>query len=189
MSSNQLAWLSIVTLVIGGIVRMFKADVPWTKTVPAKWRPLLVLALGGVATALDAVLGGDTWLDALKIGMGGALGAMVGHDVVVTGLRNGKEPFAKGDGSPFTSGLQTLLPIVMVGALLGGCENGLLSPKVVDGFEIAGCIATGAADGLTPEQIVLKCGREREAEIRDILSKHKVGVIKQLAGAGKDCAK
>jgi len=152
-----------------------------------QWLQAIILVLGflsTVATALGALLAAIAPMFPAATSLGKA------HDAVVTFGVDLKKILSV--LSSLTGRGAGAAAFVLVGALsLGaaGCQDGKLSPKVVDGGEIALCIASGAANGLSPLQIALKCGVEDAKLIEDILSKHKAGVVKQLAAAGKDCAK
>ncbi len=92
------AWVALTALAVGGLVRLLKSDrqvawFPWA--VPARWRALLALGLGVAASTLSLRARGSSWLQALLAGgveglvAGGA--AVATHDVVIEGLRDGRE--------------------------------------------------------------------------------------------------
>jgi hypothetical protein len=84
------AWVPLASLVIGVLVRLVKADVIGP-TVPPRWRPYLALGLGVISGVLDAVIAGQPWLTAILGGLASAAAAILGHDFIIAGLRNGKE--------------------------------------------------------------------------------------------------
>ena len=97
---QQLTWVAAAALIIGAVVRYLKTDSPlpeWLH-VPKEWRPWLAVALGVVAGVLDAVAMGTPWFNAIAGGIVSAIGAIVGHEVVIEKARGGKElpiPFAR----------------------------------------------------------------------------------------------
>ncbi|WP_394845203.1 hypothetical protein LZC95_50275 [Pendulispora brunnea] len=101
-------WILFSAVIIGAIVRLLKSDTP-LPTVPARWRSWLALGLGAVAGVLDAVLGGTSWTQALIDGLAAALTAMAGHDLLVGGLRGGRELLDRRPPIPRRSGAD--LPI------------------------------------------------------------------------------
>lgn len=131
------AWIPIAALIIGAVVRLLKSDTP-LPTVPPKWRPVLALVLGLVAGVLTKVASGIDWQTALEGGLGAASIAIFGHDFVVAGLRDGKEPFAPKDddaGPPPPSasgggfagpGLMCLAVLAL--AFLVSCSPGMPTP-------------------------------------------------------------
>lgn len=95
-------WMPVAILVIGYAVRLTSSDSPFPVNIPARWRPLVVLALGQLYAILTAVLGGLPWSVALLHGFETAVWTMGLFDVVVNAIWNGTEP----------SWLQLLLGIV-----------------------------------------------------------------------------
>lgn len=88
------AWIPLSALVIGFIARTLKSDafvLPPSLAVAAKYRPLLVLALGIVSGVLDAVVAGTPWREAIVGGLLSALMAMIGHTTIVDVLRGGRD--------------------------------------------------------------------------------------------------
>lgn len=167
MSSQQLAWLGVAAVLIGLVVRLLKSDIPWTSTIPARWRPVLALGLGAVAAAFDAVLGGASWPDAIKVGLGAAAAAIVGHDVVIEGLRGGKE--LGGTSAPPPGAALLLLGAFFLAPLLA-C--GLLHPSPNtprDVIDAAGCIEREARGGAPVAAIAISCGVEVAEVIGDLL--------------------
>lgn len=155
-----------------------------------QWIQAIVLVLGALSTLATAL---HSLFALIAIKQPGAQGAADFFGSAGVHLQSWVKSLSsilgQSGGPRIPPGMQMLVAMVATSVLLGGCVGGQLSPKIADGFQIAACIAAGAADGLTPEQIVMKCGREHEAEIRDILSQHKVGAMKELAAKGKDCAR
>jgi len=84
------SWLAVSALVIGLLVRLLKSDT-WGPTLPAKYRPWAALALGCASAVLEKVMAGASWQTALVDGLGSALAAVAGHDLVVESLLGGKE--------------------------------------------------------------------------------------------------
>lgn len=100
ITGEDLTLLAALMVTIGGLVRTTKADIPFLPTIPAKFRPLLALLLGAAGGALDALVRGTPPVKALLVGVSSAIGAMIGHQTLVEGMRNGVEFGAKKDPSP-----------------------------------------------------------------------------------------
>jgi len=95
VSSEDFALLAALMVTVGGLVRTTKADIPFVPTVDSKWRPIVALVLGALGGAIDALVRGTPPVKALLLGITSALGAMVGHQAFIEGLRNGVEIGAK----------------------------------------------------------------------------------------------
>jgi len=97
----QHKWIAVSALVIGAFVRLLKSDGPIPINVPARWRPVLALVLGLASAALAQVANGTPWRRALTEGLLAGVIAIVGHDVLVEGVRGGKEiPMGKAAPTP-----------------------------------------------------------------------------------------
>lgn len=83
-------WALVAAVLIGFVARLSKDDAIGP-SVPARWRPLFVLGLGAVITACDAIVAGQPTPDAIVLGLGSAITAILGHTVVVHSLRGGRE--------------------------------------------------------------------------------------------------
>lgn len=102
-------WLLVSALVIGTLVRLFKSDspLPFGIAIPARWRGWAAVGLGVVAGVLNAMVNGTPLRDALLQGVAAAIGAIIGHDLLVAGLRDGREfftPKAPPGGGPTAGG-------------------------------------------------------------------------------------
>lgn len=95
ITGEDLTLLAALMVTIGGLVRTTKADIPFLPTIPSKFRPLLALLLGAAGGALDALVRGTPPVKALLVGISSAIGAMIGHQTLVEGMRNGVEFGAK----------------------------------------------------------------------------------------------
>lgn len=88
----QHKWVAVAALVVGMLTRAMKEDSTFLPfVVPSRWRPLLALGLGIASGVLQKVSTGTPWREAL---LGGAISgvlAIIGHDVIIEGLRGGKE--------------------------------------------------------------------------------------------------
>ncbi len=87
------AWIPLCALLIGVLVRLLKSPrVPgWLGNIPHKMRPMLAVVLGVLSSGLDRVAHGTPWRTALISGLLSAAVAVLAHDVVVEGLRGGRE--------------------------------------------------------------------------------------------------
>lgn len=155
-------WIGLAALVIGAVVRVLKIDAPphWL-VVPSRWRPILALALGLVAGVLDKVSSGAAWMPAILGGLLAAVTAIASHDVVIEGLRGGKEI-----GAPKTAAAATLLAFVCAAAASqSGCAwwNGHGARTAHATADVLKCALTHY--GEPPEQIAIECGLENAAEV------------------------
>jgi hypothetical protein len=103
-------WSLIVYLAlsvgIGALVRLCKADspLPPLAKIPPVWRARIAILLGFLGSVLAKVATGVTWTQALTIGLGAGGTSIAGHEVVVEGLRQGRELFARSRFAPFRTG-------------------------------------------------------------------------------------
>lgn len=88
------AWPLLAALVIGAIVRLLKADVGWTPTVPPNWRAALAFGLGLAGGAAEAIVAGLAIDEAILRGAFAGVAAIAGHKLLVEKLRSGRELFA-----------------------------------------------------------------------------------------------
>ena len=87
MSIDQIV---IVAACINLCVRLLKSG-RLNETIPARWRPVLALALGGATMAVDALAAGTPWQDAaLSAGLSVAV-AIAAHELGVEAIAGGKE--------------------------------------------------------------------------------------------------
>lgn len=85
--------LTIASAAIGALMRIIKTD---GIGFPKKWIPLASLVVGTVGGFVAALQQHKTWQEALVIafvGMNAGAGAVAGHEVVVEGMRDGREFF------------------------------------------------------------------------------------------------
>jgi len=85
-------WVAVSAIAIGALSRAAKAGklTPLLQ-VGARYRPLIVIALGVISGALEAMVIGTPWQDALLGGLVAACIAMGGHGVLIEALRGGRE--------------------------------------------------------------------------------------------------
>lgn len=106
-------WLAASPFVIGMIVRMLKSDMPGFD-LPARYRAWAALGLGIVSGVIEKHVNGTDWKTALLWGLGAGMTAIVGHETIVEGLRNGKEVGGKKDGgAPPPGGISLSVPPVV----------------------------------------------------------------------------
>jgi len=90
--ASQHKWVALAALVVGTLVRAMKADSTFLPfDVPARWRPLLALGLGISSGVLQKATTGTPWREAIMGGVISGVMAIVGHDVLIEGLRAGRE--------------------------------------------------------------------------------------------------
>lgn len=124
------AWIALAAVLVGLVVRLLKSDVPIVPTVAARYRPIAALALGQVAAVLQAVAGGQPWLDAVVGGFVAAVVAMAGHDTLIEAVRGGTEV-------PLPAISKAAEPVLKVVILFGffsfaltGCGAGALDAAI-----------------------------------------------------------
>lgn len=175
-------WLLIAALVIGFSVRQIKPDAAFPVDIAPRYRPLVALAIGGVATASDMLLRGDSLKQAAFIGLGGAAIAILGHvfgvEVVLGGKelpplgRKGPKPPSKpGDGmmGGALRGLAICI-VAAIAAILSACK---LTPQQIDsGVDVgkAGCELISAVTGDATVKTVCATLDEREDIVKSVLS-------------------
>jgi hypothetical protein len=90
LASKQ--WMPVAILIIGYLVRLTSSACPLPVTVPARWRPVLVVALSELYSTLGAVQSGAPWHAALLHGFETAVWTMGLFDIVVNAVWGGNEP-------------------------------------------------------------------------------------------------
>ncbi len=91
--ASREAWVPLTALLIGLVVRLLKLPlVPYPfDQIPPKYRSVVAVALGVLSSALDRIANGTPWRAALVSGLVAAALAVLTHDVVIEGLRGGRE--------------------------------------------------------------------------------------------------
>lgn len=88
------AYVMLGALAIGALVAFAKQGwlSVWLATrIPARYLPVLAVALGVLGTASTSLISGRPLLQAVLDGLASAMVAVFGHQVVVEGFRRGKE--------------------------------------------------------------------------------------------------
>lgn len=98
-----------LSLALGALVRALKDDVSWTPTIPARWRPVVTTVVGLAAGVLASLAGGMPLIPALVLGLTSGVTPVAAHEVVVNGLRGGRDFFVKKDGATGGAGRAALL--------------------------------------------------------------------------------
>lgn len=160
-------WVALAAVVIGLVVRLLKDDTA-LPTIKARWRPWAAIGLGIVAGVLEKVSDGMAWKPALLGGLFAAVAAIVGHDLLIEGVRGGKELPVWPAKLPPSAGVGG----AVFALLLVGCA--LFSPKgALFGLHAAECVISNALEHpeLKPEEIALKCGEQVSPELIDLVTK------------------
>lgn len=95
-----LAW-GVLALLCGGLVRLMKGDGPlptWMHIAPS-WRPAAAIAFGLLGSVFGALAAHVPWMVAVLGGVTAGFAAISGHEIVVEGMRNGRELFTPKGGS------------------------------------------------------------------------------------------
>ena len=92
----QHQWVPAAAVAIFFLVRLLKSEsVPYPLSViPPKARTLVVVVLGFVGAALQAIVVGVSWQQALAENGVAALLAVLSHDTFIEWMRNGRELFS-----------------------------------------------------------------------------------------------
>ena len=171
-------WIALAAIVIGAVVRLLKSDGPIPLTVPSRWRPVLAVVLGVIAGVFDKVASGGAWTQAILGGLLAALTAISSHDVVIEGLRGGKEL-----GAPKGPAAMLLALALSLGASTSACA-GFFTPArdeqlAKTGIDIAICILNHSQ--LPALEIVKACDGITVVDVNNVLSSHKMAAQHDLA--------
>lgn len=82
--------LIAIVVLVHVLMRLLKAG-KLKQWIPARWRPFAALWLGAIAVVVERVAYGMPWQDAALVAALGVAGAVLGHDVLIEGMRGGKE--------------------------------------------------------------------------------------------------
>jgi len=88
---DQVAIITVISIVVGGLTRLLKDDLHFFPTLPAKYRAIAAIVFGQLLGALEASIAGSPLMPALMRGLIASLTAIASHDVVIEGMRNGRE--------------------------------------------------------------------------------------------------
>ncbi len=143
---------SLIALLIGAIVRALKSDkIPIN--IPPEYRAPLALFLGAFGGVVDSWAGDTVLWKGLLMGVAAGCVAVAGHDVVVEGVRGGKEPFS-GKLKPPT------LPLLAIALSLAGC-TALQRQHAVD---VAGLVCQVVPELSSDAGAVTICAVEQELQ-------------------------
>jgi hypothetical protein len=88
------AWIPLAAIVIGLVVRLTKSDrfAAWFPiNVPPQYRAALALALGAVAGVISEFAKSGNWKSAIVGALLAGLMPIAAHDIVVEGVRKGRD--------------------------------------------------------------------------------------------------
>lgn len=84
--------LPLLAFLVGLLVWAAKTGrLPYIETVPAFWRPILVVVLGQVGGALEAAARGLPWHEGFVRGLVVSVVAVLGHHLGIEKMRGGRE--------------------------------------------------------------------------------------------------
>lgn len=114
-------WTAVVALVIWAGVRLSKNDkiaarFPWS--IPPRWRPWAALGAGAVFGFCKKLALGGSWFEGIGGGIFAGISAMAGHDLIVDGLRKGRDIGIKKVTPPTPPPSHPPPPVVVVLLLL-----------------------------------------------------------------------
>lgn len=104
-------WLPLLMIFAGLFGRLLKQDIAWFPTISPRYRAWAVLAFGILEGVLGKVVSGVGWRAALIAGFLAAMGAISGHELVIEGLRSGREIGDK-SGRGGRGGATSALPLI-----------------------------------------------------------------------------
>lgn len=115
-------WLALAAVIIGLFVRLLKSDNAFPLTIPdawKKWKPAVAIGLGLLAGVLDKIATGTPWRDAMIAGLITGLIPVIGHQVGIEWLRDGKEiPVSLPPSGP-----AAMVLVAFLGLSAGGCSG------------------------------------------------------------------
>lgn len=90
---ESLQWPLIVALIIGLFVRLLKSEraPSFVQKIPPKARPVVAIALGAFSAPIESIVMGVSLRTAFVNGFLAAASAVLGHQVFIEWLRDGKE--------------------------------------------------------------------------------------------------
>jgi hypothetical protein len=88
-------WVPASSAAIGLLIRLSKSDVQWFPNLDARWRSFACVMLGILDGVLHKVLSGDKWGPSIAGGVFAACLAIATHEVVIEGIRGGRELLTK----------------------------------------------------------------------------------------------
>lgn len=92
MDPKYVIWFSVISSVIGIVVRLLKSDGPIPFNLNPKLRAPLALGLGIVGGVIETVTTtGVSWAVAIPTGLLAAFTAMGSHDLFIESARGGRE--------------------------------------------------------------------------------------------------
>lgn len=181
------AWLPLAALVIGFLVRIAKNDVPVPVNIPARYRSIAAIALGILSGVVQAIVAGVSIPMALLQGLGAAMTAIAGHDVLIEGVRGGKEidvvALAKSVGAKLSIGAGAVL------LFLASCtpaQKAAIAPHVPE-IEVAGDAADMACRTFEPQYAFIcdLADTELDAQLNKLLEQGGVAPIADLSQVDK----
>jgi len=192
-----LTWL-VVSVVAGGLVRLCKSDspIPALQQIPPAWRARLAYVFALCAAAATKLASGMSWQTVVTLALAGGSTAMAGHELLIEGLRGGRELFGPPRGPSSSSktssrsmmGSPPPLALLRVGLaflvaaalLLAGCtpsQAGTAGTLTVDTGVLAACLIT-VAQAQSPSTNFLaflaaamqKCGGSLESILEAVMN-------------------
>jgi hypothetical protein len=147
-----LLWLA-VSVLAGAAVRLCKSDspIPFLAKVPPVWRTYLAYFFGFVAAACMKLATGIPWQTVLTLALGGGTTAIAGHEVVVEGMRGGREFFAK-KGAPIGGGSASKPPAAPPPSV-----PGVLRGSTLIAFALALAACAGGASVVPSASALAQC--------------------------------
>jgi hypothetical protein len=85
-------WMPLAILIIGYLVTLTSDVSKFPVTVPARWKPVIVLVLGQAYAVLQNINGGEKWQSAVYHGLLTSFATMGLFDLVINGIFNGNLP-------------------------------------------------------------------------------------------------
>lgn len=200
---SQHKWVPLAALVIGIIVRLLKSDTKIPIDIPPRLRVWLALALGAGSAVLEAVTTGLSWKESILNGLLSTGLAVLGQNVVIDSVRNGKEfnlpGLIKPGVSPSPDAPPTLPPakytppnippglsalVVVLGILLTGC--GVFWKALDLASDKAKCVV--ANQDLSDKAIFIKCAIQDPERYLDLLAETRAATKKSLDRAAAERA-
>lgn len=113
---------AFASVAVGLIVRLLKAHPVLAEKLPSRVRPWIAVILGIIAGVLESIVAGTPILKALILGTISGGGAILGHDLFIEGLRNGKE---LGSPAAARAAVTSVTPLLLIVGLVFGINTTL----------------------------------------------------------------
>lgn len=179
---------AFASLAVGLMVRLLKAHPVLAEKLPPRARPWIAVGLGVASGVLESIVSGTPVVKALMLGAISGFGAIIGHDLFIEGLRNGKEIGAPAAARAAVTSVTPMLLIVGmvfgINTTLNAClPLGKGANSALSALQM-GCVIY-MADSDKPESTIANACQIADAlipEIKKLLSAQKAAAGMRKTG-------